>query len=110
GAGLLIRSVGRLRRPDHLGFSPHGVVLTSIRLFGGRYRDSTVRDAFKQNLIDRVKALPFVQSVGLGPPPLVGGRGDGLREGFNTLWYYRDTVRGSPMQAVWMKFIDEGYL
>jgi putative ABC transport system permease protein len=111
GAGLLIRRVQRLTRPDRLGFSPDGVVIASVPLSGADYRVPGKRDRFIRELDQRVRSLPGVQHVGFGPPPLVGGRGEGLSEGYNMIMMHFDTVDGRRRRTtVFVKHIDPGYL
>jgi putative ABC transport system permease protein len=109
GTGMLVRSVQRLTRPDHLGFSPHGVTIATLDLFGSRFRVPGARTSFLNALALRAKALPYVTDVGLGPAPLVGGRGEGLREGFNAIAGYRDSATNANV-TFWVKDIDPGYL
>jgi putative ABC transport system permease protein len=60
--------------------------------------------------VDRLRALPSTRTVGIGPAPLVGGRGEGLREGFDAIFTFVDTVtRRPPGQTVWLKWVDPGY-
>lgn len=111
GAGLLVRSLASLSRIDHLGFSPDGVVIASVRLFGIQYRDPASRQAFVRDLTARWSRVPGVVSVAVGPPPLVGGRGDALREGFDALFLYSDTTAGAGTPTtVWLKHVDHQYL
>jgi putative ABC transport system permease protein len=64
GAGLLIKSFLRLQevRP---GFTSHNVLVASIALPSGKYKDQQRPEFFRQ-LIDRLKASPGVQAVGGG--------------------------------------------
>jgi putative ABC transport system permease protein len=64
GAGLLIKSFLRLQevRP---GFTSHNVLVASVSLPGGKYKDQQRPEFFRQ-LIDRLKASPGVQAVGGG--------------------------------------------
>jgi hypothetical protein len=81
-----------------------------VPLLGARYRDPAHREAFVRQMIGRLKVFPYVESVGVGPPPLVGGRGEGLREGFSSIVNFRDTTRtGSPSTTIWVKHVDPGY-
>jgi predicted permease len=109
-AGLLIRSVQRLTRNDRLGFSPEGVVVATVPMSGAQTRDEGWRQRFTTDLRERIGALPGVKSVGFGPAPLVGGRGDGLREGFNTILYEQDSVQGERKTVlIFVKHVDPGY-
>ena len=62
GAGLMIRTLERLTHFD-LGFDPHNVLTLRIPLRGSRYRDQRVETAFFKQLVDRVEALPGVESA-----------------------------------------------
>jgi len=72
GAGLLIRSFQRLRSAD-AGFQPSGLLTFRLPLAGGRNTALGRRIAFFQQVLDRVGALPGVQSVGaVSSLPLTG--------------------------------------
>ena len=62
GAGLLIRSFGRLSRVDP-GFRTGNLLATSIFLPDVRYASLSPRIAFFEELTQRLKALPGVESV-----------------------------------------------
>ena len=110
-AGLLIRSVQRLTRSDRLGFSPSGVVVATVPMYSGDLRDDGMRQRFVDELHERINALPGVKSVGIGPAPLVGGRGEGLREGFNSILYEYDSIQGRRQVVhIFVKHVDPGYL
>jgi predicted permease len=110
GAGLLLRSVARLTRADHLGFEPRGVVILSLRPFLNVYRGEALV-SLTNRLIERAKQVPGVVDVAMGPPPLVGGNGDGFREGFNVIFnYVRPGDHWSKGQMVWVKYIDDHYV
>jgi predicted permease len=64
GAGLLMRSFWKLQQADP-GFSPEGVLTASLFLPGARYGEAPKVAAFQQQLLERLAALPGVQSVGL---------------------------------------------
>lgn len=103
GAGLLVRTMARLTGVD-LGFRPHGVVIGSLSLI--RIDSLEVR-RFVEAFPRAVRALPGVQEVTFGPAPLVGGRGEGLRDGFNMYFGWR-----TPREAMvygWVKFVDPDY-
>lgn len=63
GAGLLIRSFGRLLEVD-LGFQPEKAAVWRIET-GGRYADDAARNAFFDRLVRTVEAVPGVASAGL---------------------------------------------
>ncbi len=64
GAGLLLRSFWKLQQTDP-GFKPERVLTASLSLPGARYGDKAKMTAFQQQLLNRVAALPGVQSAGL---------------------------------------------
>jgi predicted permease len=64
GAGLLLRSFLKLQQADP-GFSSERVLTASLSLPGARYSDAPKAVAFQQQLLERLAALPGVQSVGL---------------------------------------------
>jgi putative ABC transport system permease protein len=97
GAGLLLRSMVRLTSVD-MGFNPRGI--------------GHVVDVFG-NIADRLRVLPGVEAVGYGPPPLVAGRGQRLREGFDMMWsgpFVNASGPDSTVRTIWVKFVDAGYL
>jgi predicted permease len=61
GAGLLLRSLQRVRTTSP-GFSTHEVLDTSVNLVPAGY-DASRAQAFQDQLLERVKALPGVESV-----------------------------------------------
>jgi predicted permease len=62
GAGLLIRSLWLLQRVDP-GFDPKNLVRAAISLPKAKYGEPERRIAFFRSLIDRVRAIPGVESV-----------------------------------------------
>ena len=63
GAGLLIRSFNRLTAVDP-GFNPNNLLSMRVSLPFARYQDDAKRISFFQQAIDRMKAIPGVESVG----------------------------------------------
>jgi putative ABC transport system permease protein len=61
GGALLVQSLQRLRSADP-GFSPDNVVSTTFDLLGASY-DPARAKRFRDDLVDRMKALPGVESV-----------------------------------------------
>ena len=64
GAGLLIRSFHRLQQVSP-GFNPERVVAVPFVLPPAQYREGNARAAFVEQVLQRVKALPGVQSAGV---------------------------------------------
>ncbi|MCU1273596.1 MAG: hypothetical protein JWO48_1027 [Bryobacterales bacterium] len=75
GAGLLVRSFVRLERTNP-GFRPENVLTAIIPLPVTDYPLPSQRIAFERALLERVRALPGVQSAGaIDFPPFSGGSG-----------------------------------
>ncbi len=64
GAGLLIRSLGR-QLSVNLGFDPSNLLAAELRLPEDEYQAPEQRISFFTSLVEEVKALPGVTSVGL---------------------------------------------
>ncbi|MEW6209101.1 MAG: ABC transporter permease [Acidobacteriota bacterium] len=62
GASLMIKSFRRLSQVD-LGFNPEGVAVMSVSLPQSRYGDSQRVTAFYDQLLDKLKTIPQVQST-----------------------------------------------
>jgi putative ABC transport system permease protein len=62
GAGLLLRSFSALTRVAP-GFQPDNLLVVNLPLSPLRYRDSAVRTAAVERILDRVRALPGVRSA-----------------------------------------------
>ena len=72
GAGLLVRSYSALRRVNP-GFESAGVLTVGIDLVGGRYDSTAVLTNFDAQLLDRIRAMPGVQSAAISSSlPLTG--------------------------------------
>src|SRR5262245_32669731 len=69
GAGLMLRSFMRVMSVDP-GFDPQNVLTMGIVLQGSKYPGPPQREAFFGQLLERLHALPGVQSVGAVYPPL----------------------------------------
>jgi putative ABC transport system permease protein len=71
-AGLLVRSFSKLTAID-LGFDRDNVLTARISLPRSKYKDPAQSLAFQQELLQKVKALPGVQSAGtINHTPLKG--------------------------------------
>jgi putative ABC transport system permease protein len=74
GAGLLLRSFANLRN-SQMGFDSTNVLTAVISLPDGAYKNLGERRAFYDQLVERLKALPGVQSASVSISiPLRGGR------------------------------------
>ncbi|HEY1336613.1 MAG TPA: ABC transporter permease, partial [Bryobacteraceae bacterium] len=67
GAGLVLRSLWRLSAVDP-GFPARGVAAWQLFLPSARYPDGASQRAFYRNVLEQVRALPGVESAGLGGP------------------------------------------
>ena len=65
GAGLLVRSFVAMHNVD-LGFDARGILAVRVELPRARYANDAQVAAFFDDLVARLRALPGVQSVGLG--------------------------------------------
>ncbi len=63
GAGLLIKSFARLREVSP-GFTPENVLTMRVPLLPAKYQEGAPRVQLLQQILDRVKGLPGVQSTG----------------------------------------------
>jgi len=70
GAGLLVRSFIAMNNVD-LGFDPRNILVLRVDLPEARYREGTQVTAFYNELALRLRALPGVESVGLGSSVLL---------------------------------------
>jgi putative ABC transport system permease protein len=75
GAGLLIRSFGRLV-DVHPGFDAHQVLAMTVRLPDAKYPDDAQRTAFFDQLLKKINALPGVESSSVvNSAPIEGWQG-----------------------------------
>jgi predicted permease len=65
GAGLLVRSFAAINKVD-LGFVARGLLAVRVELPRARYSQDAQITAFFNDLASRLRALPGVESVGLG--------------------------------------------
>ncbi len=105
GAGLMIRSFAQLRAVD-AGFNPRHLLSMIVPLDPVRYPEPAARAALFRTLIDRVRALPGVESASaINHLPLAGD-----------VWGKQVSIVGAPtpppgegLSVVW-RLIDPGYL
>jgi putative ABC transport system permease protein len=74
GAGLTVRSFARLTAVD-LGFDPSRVVTMHASLPDGSYRDLARWTIFHDELVQRVAAIPGLESVAVNSAVPLGGMG-----------------------------------
>jgi macrolide transport system ATP-binding/permease protein len=70
GAGLLMQSLQKIRTTSP-GFSTHDVLNSTVNLVSAGY-DAQRAQSFQDELLDRVKALPLVQSAAVARIPPLG--------------------------------------
>jgi putative ABC transport system permease protein len=63
GAGLLIKTLWKLNAVDP-GFDPENVLVSEVVVPKTKYPDDARQTAFFQQLLERIKSLPGVESVG----------------------------------------------
>jgi putative ABC transport system permease protein len=83
GAGLLFRSYAKVLAVDP-GFDADGLLVAATVLPASRYPNPADRDAFYQRVLERVRALPGVESAGyvnFAPLVVKGGRSITLLDG-----------------------------
>jgi putative ABC transport system permease protein len=104
GAGLLGSSFASLSAVD-VGFDAETLISVEVPLAGGRYGDGSAREAFWDQAIERLTAIPSVRAVGVGsgrPPSQVQ-----MTNNFNL--EDRPTPPGASEPAVPWAIVDNGY-
>ena len=76
GAGLLLRSLSRLLNVD-AGFDAHNVLTANLDVAGPNFQKDLQFVAFYQQVLDRIRSLPGVESVGMTSQLPLGGNVDG---------------------------------
>ncbi|HEX9885414.1 MAG TPA: ABC transporter permease [Longimicrobiales bacterium] len=104
GAGLVIKSVTRLKTTD-LGFETESVLTARVSLRPNRYGDPAARMRFFEDVRERLAGLPGVQSAAL-TTNLPGGWGRWMRFGLEGEEYLRDVDRPTVLGA----FVTPGFL
>ena len=72
GAGLLLEAFRKVLQVD-AGFRPENVISYSVNLPNVKYSKPEQRVAFFETLVDRLRAVPGVKSVGAASAPPLGG-------------------------------------
>jgi putative ABC transport system permease protein len=93
GAGLMLKSVGRLLSVDP-GFDAEGVLTAQFSLVGEAYREDPAVFAFIQRVVAAARALPGVEAAAVAGQIPMGGNGD--RFGFHIEGLARGTEAESP--------------
>ena len=104
GSGLMLRSLGRLMSVDQ-GVQADGVVVFRASPPDGRYPDGAAFKAYYRDILDRVAALPGVESV--GAIHLLPGTPDNWS--FPTYPEGYEIAAGTPAPSVNLRGIWPGY-
>jgi putative ABC transport system permease protein len=75
GAGLMLRTVNALMHASP-GFDAERIVALPFSLVGQAYAEDSAVRAFQQQLVERLRALPGVETVALAGQIPFGGNGD----------------------------------
>jgi len=104
GAGLLLSSFANLTRVDP-GFDAETLLSVNVPLSRGTYPDPAARTVFWDQTLDRVRAIPGVQAVGVasGQPPTTAG----MTNNFNL--EDKPTPPGATEHSVPWLFVDPGF-
>jgi putative ABC transport system permease protein len=86
GAGLLLKSLYRLTTID-LGFNTKNLLTLRLDLIGERYSVTAKRTLFAKDLIQRLEALPGVQSASVWGPGMIG----------RATWVIEGVAEGRPV-------------
>ncbi len=104
GAGLLLRSFGRLLAVDP-GFRAEHVLVGRLQPPVARYPNDTVVRGFYGQLLDRVKALPGVQAAGVvSRVPFTRGNPQDNVEAEG-----KPALLGEPVKVANIRFVTPGY-
>ena len=103
GAGLLLKSFGRLQRVDP-GFKPEGVLTMRMMLPYETYEKPAQRGAFYRRLLERINATPGVESASAtSQVPLTRAIASGTMSGENSAVGSADL----PVEAEWRWIIPD---
>jgi putative ABC transport system permease protein len=94
GAGLMLRSVGRLLQVDP-GFDPRQVLTAQFSLVGRAYAEDPVVSRFIDRVVERVRALPGVEAAAATGQIPMGGNYD--QRGFHIEGRIPANTADSPM-------------
>jgi predicted permease len=100
GAGLLIRSFASIQRVDP-GFTTDKILTFQLRLDSQAYAKAPARIAFVNGMVERLRALPGVESAAANSYAPITGRGTGAW--FNIIarpWPAGTTPPGIPYRVI----------
>jgi putative ABC transport system permease protein len=104
GSGLMIRSFWRLIAVDP-GFDAHNVLMVSLSLPSSRYPTTQACNAFFQDVLERISALPGVTAAGgVNASPISGG---GMTNSFEIEG--RPSARAGESPEAEFEIISPGY-
>ncbi len=81
GSGLLLRSMQSVLSVD-LGFRPGHILMGSVRLTSPSYESDERKREFAQSLLERIRALPGVESAAIVNSPPIGSYSIGANISF----------------------------
>ena len=98
-AGLVLKSFSKMQGLQ-LGYEPHGLFTARIELPWKTYSSREKIDRFTKALLDKVSAIPGVQSAGIGSnSPLMGGWQTGFyREGSRPV--YQSNMPSADLEVI----------
>src|SRR5579871_4355851 len=98
-AGLLVEAFQKVLHVDP-GFRPENVITFGITLPAAKYKEDAPRVAFFENLVDRLRAIPGVRSVGGTTAIPLGGH-------WGNFWEAEDNppLRGSDKNPVTLQVV-----
>ncbi|HEX5083782.1 MAG TPA: ABC transporter permease, partial [Blastocatellia bacterium] len=102
GAGLLLRTLGKLFAIS-LGYNPDNVLVAQLELPMSKY-DRARAEAFYQQLIERLKALPDAQSVAMAKSTPLSGSIN-----FSTFIIEGQSVKPEEMMTIDFNTVSAGY-
>jgi predicted permease len=106
--GLLAKSLSALTDVD-VGFDRRGLVVAQFDFL--IVDDGGYRQRLSNAFAARLAQIPGVRSVAVGPPPLIGGRGPSLSDGYSMI--FPAPTGGRPEANhlnVWVKYVSPAYL
>jgi putative ABC transport system permease protein len=92
-AGLMVQSFQRMQQVD-FGYDPGRTMAVEFSLPETRYKETTARIAFYQQLVGRVRNLPGVETVGAGTRLPIG---DWLKSTFSVEGQSPEEQKSSPV-------------
>jgi predicted permease len=104
GAGLLIKSFAKLQDQDP-GFQAEGVVTARLTLPANRFADDTARVQFADRMLERLRAIPGVEKVGV--TQVLPFTGNGSQSSYNIVGQVVPNGQNGPHGHY--RVVDEDY-